>query len=334
MEYINCCLCGSEDFKVLWRHRKDPFVEFKVAKRMRTVVCKMCGLVYLNPRINKKKAQKIYCKDNYRTLKQTEQKSLTQEYLEWATQTNSEKASWILQNISIKKSNGKKRMLDIGCAAGHLMQAFKKRGWETLGIEPNKVAAEYGKNMFSLKIITDFLEEINLNSKFEYFDLITLSHILEHVYDPYGFILSIKSLLKGNGYIFIEVPNILKPAGHLSDFFHSTHLYTFSPSTLEMLLKKSELSTIVMDDTKYRTSTKQVIRTIAIKGPQIKQNFYNKDKYKKIVWTVRNYRIKCFLTTYWKIALSDLIKILLIRIFGLSYGTKLIKYIKDLKKRC
>ncbi|MBS1574119.1 MAG: hypothetical protein JST09_02345, partial [Bacteroidetes bacterium] len=38
------------------------------------------------------------------------------------------------------------RVLDVGCAAGFILKAFKDAGWEAYGVEPNDTMASYGRN--------------------------------------------------------------------------------------------------------------------------------------------------------------------------------------------
>src|SRR3990167_11388688 len=48
LERVSCCLCGSDDAKVLFQAADKMFTERR--ETFRTVRCRNCGLVYLNPR--------------------------------------------------------------------------------------------------------------------------------------------------------------------------------------------------------------------------------------------------------------------------------------------
>ena len=38
-------------------------------------------------------------------------------------------------------------VLDVGCSFGHLLRTLERRGWQTTGIEPSPVAAEYAERL-------------------------------------------------------------------------------------------------------------------------------------------------------------------------------------------
>lgn len=67
------------------------------------------------------------------------------------------------------------------------------------------------------------------------FDLIVLSHVLEHVVDPVEFLKSMTSLLRRDGYLFIEVPN--RDDRFKKDVF--PHLLFFNSKSLENTLREA-----------------------------------------------------------------------------------------------
>jgi SAM-dependent methyltransferase len=64
------------------------------------------------------------------------------------------------------------------------------------------------------------------------FDVVAMSHVVEHLPDPIGFLSRLrKTVLKKDGYLLVEVPNLY---GHES--FEVAHNFSFSPHTLRQLL--------------------------------------------------------------------------------------------------
>jgi len=98
------------------------------------------------------------------------------------------------------------RALDIGCGTGHFMLILKRLGYETYGIELSKKATKIGKEQFGLDIRNGTL----LDHKFpdNYFYLITMNHVLEHLHNPIEVLLEAKRILHPNGWIIIRTPNI------------------------------------------------------------------------------------------------------------------------------
>ena len=94
-----------------------------------------------------------------------------------------------------------KKICEIGAFDGLLLNIFKNNGCEVFGYELNDNAREYAKKKYNIDLKPDFLKD---NQKY---DIIILSHVIEHFKEPKEILLKIKSMLNDNGFIFIEVPN-------------------------------------------------------------------------------------------------------------------------------
>src|SRR3982074_1360764 len=78
---------------------------------------------------------------------------------------------------------GRERMLDVGCDMGFMLEAAKADGFKELhGIEPVPAARCIAETIERAIITDKFFEETNYPS--DYFDLIALIHVLDHLYDP------------------------------------------------------------------------------------------------------------------------------------------------------
>jgi 2-polyprenyl-3-methyl-5-hydroxy-6-metoxy-1,4-benzoquinol methylase len=78
----------------------------------------------------------------------------------------------------------------------------------------------------------------------EEFDVVTLFHVLEHVLDPYSFLLEVNRILKENGLLVIRTPNIDSLISKVVGKYWSwvdppRHLFYFSPDTLKKMLEKT-----------------------------------------------------------------------------------------------
>ena len=106
----------------------------------------------------------------------------------------------------LEKLNKNHIVLDLGCKYGNKSFLFSKKAKKVVGIDYDNTAIEIAKNHFSaenLKFITaDALEYIKI--KEEKFNVVILSHILEHVENVKLFLNSIASNTK---FIYIEVPD-------------------------------------------------------------------------------------------------------------------------------
>jgi 2-polyprenyl-3-methyl-5-hydroxy-6-metoxy-1,4-benzoquinol methylase len=96
-------------------------------------------------------------------------------------------------------------VLDVGCAAGFIMQGFENKGWEVYGIEPNKKMAEYGRSVLKLNIQEGGLETYNSSKTF---DVITLIQVIGHFYDIHLALENASKLLNPEGFIIVESWNM------------------------------------------------------------------------------------------------------------------------------
>src|SRR6056297_485903 len=105
----------------------------------------------------------------------------------------------------IKKISSGKTILDIGCGTGYFLNDMKDKGFQTLGIEINEQARDFGKQHFGLNILPpEKLLSGKINQKF---NVITLWHVLEHLYQPGLYLQRISELLDSKGVLILALPN-------------------------------------------------------------------------------------------------------------------------------
>lgn len=144
-----------------------------------------------------------------------------------------------ISRIRLIKNTG--ILLDIGCNIGLFMRVAQRAGFIVRGIEPNENCAAYGKDFFHLDIDTRYLEACTFPS--ETFDVITLFDVLEHIPNLHIFLSEVRRVLKRDGLIVIQSPNIDSLMSCLTKarWFWLTppdHVYHFTPGALRHLLVK------------------------------------------------------------------------------------------------
>jgi len=175
---INCNLCGSTDSTPLYKGN---------------VKCANCGLIFIAPvPIN---LQDFY-KDDYYSF------STEPLQLEWLQIFLYKIRIWtifnrFLRSIKIVKGGN---LLDIGCGSGAFLKLVKGLGMNVWGVEPGKFIPQEGINIFH-----GILEDAKYPDNF--FDCITLNHVLEHTENPMNTLQECKRILKEDGMIRIAVPN-------------------------------------------------------------------------------------------------------------------------------
>ncbi len=129
-------------------------------------------------------------------------------------------------------------LLDIGCGNGDFLINAKEMGWKASGLEPDPAAVVIARGRgLDVSVGTiDALDDLSAC-----YDAVTISHVIEHVYQPREFLQAVNRLLKENGIVYIDTPNI---QSHGANIFGKNwrgieaprHLTLFNPRSLKELL--------------------------------------------------------------------------------------------------
>lgn len=125
-------------------------------------------------------------------------------------------------------SGNPQRALDVGCHKGAVGAALKKRfpGLECIGVELNEVAASEAKKRLDAVLTFDLLSpgaEAH-PSIAPGFDMIILADVLEHLYDPWRMLKTLKSWLRPGGRVYVSLPNV-RNLKLLSDLINGSWRY-------------------------------------------------------------------------------------------------------------
>ena len=250
MESTLCPICNSNTFKV---SQIDSQVTITSVGTKRypiiTVLCKNCGHVYSNPRMDQEELQ------NYYEFYYGEDFGGTTPASPRAVLYDAD-INWIKSQI--RKVKGKK-LLEIGSYMGNMLIEFQKQGWEVHGIEPTTTAATIAKEEFGLSIDNCFFEDVQVPEKEEdKYDLVVMGAVLEHISDPTSTLLRINQFLKSSGHLFIRVPNVEKLIlDSVGTIFTIEHPNMFSQDALRMLYKKTGFNEVA--ETTHENWHRQII---------------------------------------------------------------------------
>lgn len=301
MKIKYCPVCNSYEIIKL-------YPKFCKAKN---VLCKKCGLVYINK--DRDNFVNYYSADGY--YKKSKNLSVRKPLVN----ANSLVINAIkhLKNIdSISSVNWiGKDILDVGCGYGENIYAINTLGGRGEGLEPSKESSILGEKMFSVKIYNSSLESFKNNKKY---DIILCIHVLEHSPNPLKFISKLKSLLKEEGLIYIEIPNIFYPSGgyDLNRFLYNEHLQTFSISNITYLLKKGKINVI-----KY--SCKGFIKIWCSANDSDIKNDIEKKSYNEILKFLIRYKEKYSIKNYLEVLTNKLIYFFSLMYIKITYGNSI-----------
>jgi SAM-dependent methyltransferase len=137
-------------------------------------------------------------------------------------------------------------ILDVGSGTGAFLNEMKRNGWKVTGLEPNADARTMAMDLYGLEL-ADISRLYHLPA--DYFETITLWHVLEHVHDLAGYIQQLKKLLHKQGWLFIAVPNYTGADAAIYKEYWAAydvprHLYHFSPRSIKVLMEKHGLNVL------------------------------------------------------------------------------------------
>lgn len=225
----NCPLCQSTKSSVLFNSLIDMMMHNR-ADNWTLNQCSGCAVAYLSPRPNKKSIHKAYTDyythgDGNSTIKKGKVASLLNYLKKLIYKVKYQRDYSVkelflyllivisypvylfldakIRHIGVLNKH-KNRLLDIGCGNGDFLVFAKDLGWDVMGLDVDTGAV----NSALSKGVHVQLGGIESLHKEDMFDMITLNHVIEHVYNPVELIQECYKHLNPGGKLWIESPNI------------------------------------------------------------------------------------------------------------------------------
>lgn len=222
-EWVACDICGSYDSEVIYTKGRGDVVQ--------NVVCKQCGLVYVNPREPEGQIEDQYLSGEF---------SLSARNAALPDSAKLSELSGVARRrykVLRKFTGGKAgRLLEIGCSVGAFLDVCQQDGWRVVGYEPDPECARFGSEKFGVDIRPEVFRG-KAGGADGKFDAVTMFHVIEHLSSPRKTLGDIYRLLDDDGLLVLENPAIDEPyGGDLNHFFWKPHIYSFSSKTLPALL--------------------------------------------------------------------------------------------------
>ena len=169
--------------------------------------------------------------------------------------------NFISSNIDLDKV---KDILEIGSGSGSFIRYFRKKikNAEITIIEPG---SEYIPELTKIRntvVYNDYVENINLSKNY---DLIILSHVLEHVENPVNLIKYLhQNLLREGGHLYIDVPSIDYELRNINaaKLAPTMHLFFFDGIGIKSLLETIGFNNNKITGNKYKSLPSIFIKTM------------------------------------------------------------------------
>ena len=207
-EILFCDACKSIEFESLFNNHDRMY---GIPGDFTLVQCK-CGLVFLNPQPEIPEL-KTYYPLAYAPHSLESERGLFHKFIlklekiYWESHLSLSKIFLFpfcrfIRGTIIRKNTS---MLDIGCGEGSFLQKMKTYGMNVYGLDFSETAVSKARAK-GLNVVHGDLQ----SQKFpdNHFDLITLHHVLEHLPNPMKTFQEIRRILKTEGTLIIDVPNI------------------------------------------------------------------------------------------------------------------------------
>ena len=237
-----CPICQSEKLKKITVETQEADCK----KNLTVFECENCRVLFAED--YRKERKNIY-DDNYAAWRKSEDK-IEKEIAHAKIMAFKSQIKEIEKLINLKN----KKIIDIGTGNGYLLEALKNLGCNCYGTEISEYSAEVSSKKFPGKIFEGELK--NAEYKNEFFDVIFLTDVLEHLNNPSETISEARRILKSDGLIFIISPNAesitRKIFGKRWFQFKYEHIFYFNRKSLNYLLQKEGFEII-----KFRNNWKK-----------------------------------------------------------------------------
>src|ERR1019366_9493210 len=133
-------------------------------------------------------------------------------------------------------------VLDVGCGGGLFLNLMARKGASVLGLDISVEAARVATKVNGVPVLCGWLPYVPLPP--ESCAVVTMFHLLEHLYDPASFLNAARDLLKPEGRLVLQVPNancwqFLLFGERWNGLDVPRHLFDFKQSDIELLLKET-----------------------------------------------------------------------------------------------
>ena len=244
-EVKTCSLCNSKGI-LLYSNLRDRLYSVPGVWNIRKCSNNKCGLLWLDPKPVEEDINKLYkkIKTNYLAYKYgyfNSSMNFFEKLLAMIMYIDPGRRANLDFSVMYLPMKAGKFLLDLGCGDGWLLENMQNLGWKVEGIDMDykavKIARSKGFNVRFGKLEDQLYPD-------NHFDVITMSHVIEHVYDPLKILRECYRILKPKGRLIIVTPNA-DSLGHKifgKSWFPlepPRHLYIFNCKSLADLLKRS-----------------------------------------------------------------------------------------------
>ncbi|MCB9081429.1 MAG: class I SAM-dependent methyltransferase [Lewinellaceae bacterium] len=259
--------------------------------------CQGCGIRFTHPVPEPADLGRYYQSEDYISHSDTQQGLINRLY-HWARGYMLERKRALVESFGTERS-----LLDVGSGTGYFMAHLRDHGFTVLGVEMDEGARTYAQERFQVAVLPpEELEQGNIPGQF---GVISMWHVLEHVYQPDLYLDRLREKLLPNGVLLIAVPNYTSYdatyyGAQWAAYDVPRHLWHFSPERMRTLAAAHGLQVVgqqalpldpfyvAMLSEKYRSSGLPGLARAAWVGLLSSwQTWRNRDRASSLVYILR-----------------------------------------------
>lgn len=245
----------------LCRHTVDPERDLKWVKDGLAVLrCPTCSLVFRAQPPAVEDLPEIYALDYFRDDVEGASARGYADYVrdEQLHRLNARRRLRTLE----KYQPGRGRLLDVGCAAGFLVDEARRAGWEAKGVDVSEEMVALAVDNLHASVMEGTLDDVSIGDG--ELEAVTMWDYIEHAIDPAGDIERCARLLRPGGVLALSTGDVdslvARACGrrwHLLTPRH--HNFFFSKKTLRMLLERAGFEVLMVSYEAARYSLQHVV---------------------------------------------------------------------------
>lgn len=252
-ENVPCAICGIVSEHVVSRHAGD-------GTGARTVMCKKCGLIYINPRMTRGEYDSYY-KYHYREHRKSIKGKEPGGILEGNWISAIKFGSVIGRELSQYFIPG--LVIDVGSSTGGVLEGLKqvRSDLDILGVEPSLEESEFARQK-GIPTMTGLFEDVSKEISKKPSTIVCVQS-LNHLLDPLQFLKWSHDTLESGGHVILAVKNFLfqaRRAGSVVGGIQIDHPYMFTQDSLRRLVEAAGFEVVFADDDEKKSAKEKTVR--------------------------------------------------------------------------
>lgn len=228
--YRKCPVCSNEEVVFIHDVQFVLFDDHPMTGGYNVVQCNKCLFIYADTHVTQEELD-IY----YKELSKYEDKNIGTGG--GYSKNDKDRLVRTAEFISSYLPDKSARIIDLGCANGGLLKELKTLGFKNLvGLDPSSTCVEITKNEVGCEAYQMSL--FNIDESLGKFDVVILSHVLEHLLDLSSTLKKLNNLMENGSLLYTECPNALnynKVIHAPLQEFNTEHINHFTEVSFENL---------------------------------------------------------------------------------------------------